>query len=167
MAKRKWAKGQTMICTEKPRLSNKTQEAAEGEFTCYRKVPSSCSTSRTRRVTIVTNPVICLEWEKDGIVTQAPVVDVFILFCCVFWCYREFTNCPVMLDIQNARGKQKYSQKSGQKLYLVFLKYKDKTNFRNHNPDPCHFNRYYPCQNVDDYTPILTDNPQILLTMDT
>jgi hypothetical protein len=68
MAKRKWAKGQTMICTEKQRLSNKTQQTAEGEFTCYGKVRSSCSTSRTRRVTIVTNPVISHEWGKTKIV---------------------------------------------------------------------------------------------------
>jgi len=68
MAKAKWAKWQTMICTEKQRLSNKTQQIAEGEFTCYGKVRSSCSTSRTRRVTIVTNLVISHEWGKTKIV---------------------------------------------------------------------------------------------------
>jgi hypothetical protein len=48
-----------------------------------------------------------------------------------------------MLDIQNARGEQKYSQKSGQRLYLVFLKYKDKTNFSNHNPVLFSFKTYH------------------------
>jgi hypothetical protein len=64
MAKRKWAKGQTMTCTEKQRLSSKTQQTTEGEFTCYGKVCCSCSTSLNRRVTIATNPVIRHEWRK-------------------------------------------------------------------------------------------------------
>ena len=49
-------------------MSNKTQQTAEGKFTCYGKVRSSCSISRTRRVTIVTNPVISHEWGKTKIV---------------------------------------------------------------------------------------------------
>ena len=63
-----WATLQTMFCTEKSRLSNKTQQTAEGEFTCYGKVRSSCSISLNRRVTIVTNPVISHEWGKTKIV---------------------------------------------------------------------------------------------------
>ena len=63
-----WATKQTMFCTEKSRLSNKTQQTAEGEFTCYGKVRSSCSISLNRRVTIVTNPVISHEWGKTKIV---------------------------------------------------------------------------------------------------
>jgi len=36
-----------------------------GELRCSGKVRSSCSTSGTRRVNLVTNPVISHEWEKD------------------------------------------------------------------------------------------------------
>jgi hypothetical protein len=36
-----------------------------GELRCSRRVSSSCSTSGTRRVNLVTNPVISREWEKD------------------------------------------------------------------------------------------------------
>ena len=35
-----------------------------GELMCYRRVSSSCSTSGTCRVTLVTNPVISHEWGK-------------------------------------------------------------------------------------------------------
>ena len=36
-----------------------------GELRCFGRVSSSCSTSSTRRVDIVTNPVISGEWGKD------------------------------------------------------------------------------------------------------
>jgi hypothetical protein len=36
-----------------------------GELRCSRRVGSSCSTSGTRRVNLVTNPVISREWGKD------------------------------------------------------------------------------------------------------
>jgi len=36
-----------------------------GEFTCFGRVISSCSTSDTRRVYLVTTPVIHHEWWKD------------------------------------------------------------------------------------------------------
>ena len=36
-----------------------------GELRCYGRVSSSCSTSDTRRVNLVTNPVISHEWGKD------------------------------------------------------------------------------------------------------
>jgi hypothetical protein len=36
-----------------------------GELRCSRKVSSSCSTSGTSRVNLVTNPVISREWGKD------------------------------------------------------------------------------------------------------
>ena len=38
------------------------------ELGCSRRVSSSCSTSGTRRDTLVTNPVISHEWENDRIV---------------------------------------------------------------------------------------------------
>ena len=37
----------------------------EGELRCYGRVDSSCSTSDTRRVNLVTTPVINHEWGKD------------------------------------------------------------------------------------------------------
>jgi hypothetical protein len=55
-----------MTCTEKQRLSSKTQQTTEGEFTCYGKVCCSCSTSLNRRVTIVTNPVISTIYSIDA-----------------------------------------------------------------------------------------------------
>jgi hypothetical protein len=36
-----------------------------GELMCSERVSSSCSTSDTRRVNLVTNPVISHEWGKD------------------------------------------------------------------------------------------------------
>jgi hypothetical protein len=36
-----------------------------GELRCYGRVRSSCSTSGTRRVNLVTNPMISREWGKD------------------------------------------------------------------------------------------------------
>jgi hypothetical protein len=36
-----------------------------GELRCTERVSSSSSTNGTRRVNLVTNPVICHEWEKD------------------------------------------------------------------------------------------------------
>ena len=36
-----------------------------GELRCSRRVSSSCCTSGTRRVNLVTNPVISREWGKD------------------------------------------------------------------------------------------------------
>jgi hypothetical protein len=36
-----------------------------GELRCSGRVSSSCSTSGTRRVNLVTNPVISREWGKD------------------------------------------------------------------------------------------------------
>ena len=37
----------------------------EGELRCFGRVNRSCSTSGTRRVNLVTNPVISHEWGKD------------------------------------------------------------------------------------------------------
>jgi hypothetical protein len=37
-----------------------------GELRCSGKVSSSCSTSGTRRVNLITNPVISREWGKDS-----------------------------------------------------------------------------------------------------
>ena len=36
-----------------------------GELMCSGRVGSSCSTNGTRRVNLITNPVICREWGKD------------------------------------------------------------------------------------------------------
>ena len=36
-----------------------------GELGCSGSISSSCSTSGTRRVKLVTNPVICREWGMD------------------------------------------------------------------------------------------------------
>jgi hypothetical protein len=59
MVKRKRTKGQT-----KDRVI-RTPLKTGGELRCSGRVSSSCSTSGTRRVNIVTNPVIIREWGKD------------------------------------------------------------------------------------------------------
>ena len=43
----------------------RTPLKTEGELRCSRRVSSSCSTSGTRRVNLVTNPMINHEWGKD------------------------------------------------------------------------------------------------------
>jgi hypothetical protein len=46
-------------------LVTRTQLKIGGEFRCSGRVSSSSSTSGTRRVNLVTNPVITREWGKD------------------------------------------------------------------------------------------------------
>ena len=48
-----------------------------GEFRCSGKVSSSCSTSGTRRVNLVTNPVISREWGKNREVFTTFVTQIF------------------------------------------------------------------------------------------
>jgi hypothetical protein len=43
----------------------RTPLKTRGELRCSGRVSSSCSTSNTRRVNLVTNPVISHEWGKD------------------------------------------------------------------------------------------------------
>jgi hypothetical protein len=43
----------------------RTPPKTRGELRCSRRVSSSCFTSGTRRVNLVTNPVISREWGKD------------------------------------------------------------------------------------------------------
>jgi hypothetical protein len=64
MAKRKSTKGQTTIYktyTQIQRSSNTNPTKNGGELRCFGRVSSSCSTSGTRRVNLVTNPVISRE----------------------------------------------------------------------------------------------------------
>ena len=67
--KRKSTKGQTTIYKTytwnyKVRVS-RTPLKTRGELRCSGRVKSSCSTIGTRRVDLVTNPVINHEWGKD------------------------------------------------------------------------------------------------------
>ena len=64
MAKRKSTTGQTTIYKTKDRVI-RTSLKTGGELRCSGRVGSSCSTSGTRRVNLVTNPVISREWGKD------------------------------------------------------------------------------------------------------
>jgi hypothetical protein len=66
MAKRKKDKQQSTkhIHKTKDRLT-RTQLKTGGELGCSGRVGISCSTSGTRRVNLVTNPVIDHEWGKD------------------------------------------------------------------------------------------------------
>jgi hypothetical protein len=67
MAKRKSTKGQRSTkhtCKTKDQVT-RTPLKTWGELWCSRRVSSSCSTSGTRHVNLVTNPVISREWGKD------------------------------------------------------------------------------------------------------
>jgi hypothetical protein len=67
MAKRKSTKGQTTIHKthiQNQRSSNMNPTTNRGERRCSGRVGSSCPTSGTRRVNLVTNLVLCHEWGK-------------------------------------------------------------------------------------------------------
>ena len=67
--------GQKKVQTDKQRSTKHTYESKDrvtrtplkpgDELRCSGRVSSSCSTSGTRRVNLVTNPVISREWGKD------------------------------------------------------------------------------------------------------
>jgi hypothetical protein len=68
MAKRKRTKGQTTIYktyTWNLRSSDMNPLKTRDELMCSERVASSCSPSGTRRVNLVTKPVISHEWGKD------------------------------------------------------------------------------------------------------
>jgi hypothetical protein len=66
MAKRKKDKQQSTKHTHKTKdRLTRTQLKTGGELGCPGRVGISCSTSGTRRVNLVTNPVIDHEWGKD------------------------------------------------------------------------------------------------------
>ena len=50
---------------KKLKIEKHEQLKTWGELRCSRRVGSSCSTSDSRRVNLVTNPVISYEWGKD------------------------------------------------------------------------------------------------------
>jgi len=79
MAKRKSTKGQTH--KTKDRVI-RTQLKPGGELKCSRRVNSSCSTSGTRRVNLVTNPVISREWGEDR--------EVFTISGTYPWYYKYY-----------------------------------------------------------------------------
>jgi hypothetical protein len=69
MAKRKSTKGQTTIYTNhthktKDRVT-RTPLKTGGELRCSGRISSSCSTRGTRRVNLITNPVISHECGKN------------------------------------------------------------------------------------------------------
>ena len=63
-----WPKGQTTIYEQTYKLKYRVKRnllKTGGELRCSGKVSSSCSTSDTSRVNLVTKPVISHEWGKD------------------------------------------------------------------------------------------------------
>jgi hypothetical protein len=63
-----------------------------GELGCSKMINSSCSTSGTRRVNLVTNQVISLEWGKEqevfatsGTYPWSFVTQIFVLLYFFFW----------------------------------------------------------------------------------
>jgi hypothetical protein len=68
MAKRKSTKGKTIIYKTyiySKRSRNRSPTKDRAELRCSRRVCRSWSTSGTRRVNIVTNPIISREWVMD------------------------------------------------------------------------------------------------------
>jgi hypothetical protein len=68
MAKRKSTKGQTTIYKTTHKTTDRvtrTPLKTGGELRCSERVSSSCSTSGTRLVNLVANPVISHEWGKN------------------------------------------------------------------------------------------------------
>ena len=47
--------------------ATKTSLKTGGKFRCYERVRSSCSTSGTRRVTLVTKPMLSHDEERTGL----------------------------------------------------------------------------------------------------
>ena len=64
MAKRKSTKGQTTIYKTKDRVT-RTPLKIEGELKCSGRVSSCCSTRDTRRINLVTYPVVSHKRGKD------------------------------------------------------------------------------------------------------
>jgi hypothetical protein len=77
----------------------------KGEDRCSRRVNSFCSTFGTRRVTLVTKPVISDEWGKERIVitTNGTVMNTFsisneiVQYYCnnlkkIFFCFTESSS---------------------------------------------------------------------------
>ena len=52
------------------RMSNTNPTKNRGELICSRRISISCSTCGTRRVTLLTNPLISHEWGKNRIVIK-------------------------------------------------------------------------------------------------
>ena len=65
-SERKSTKGQTEHTYKTKARVTRTPLKTAGELRCSGRVSSSCSTSDTRRVNLVTNPVISHELGKDG-----------------------------------------------------------------------------------------------------
>ena len=82
MAKRKRTKGQTTIKKHTYKTKDgvtRTPLKTEAELGCPGRISSSCSTSGTRRVNLVTTPVISFGIGKDGIViTNQQIVYIYI-----------------------------------------------------------------------------------------
>ena len=70
----------------------------EGEPKCSEKVGSSCSTSGTCRVNLVTNPVISHEWVKDLEVLQG---NISVLICDT-----DSTGFTYRLDMLKSRASK-------------------------------------------------------------
>jgi hypothetical protein len=84
--------------TSKDRVT-RTPLKIGGEFRCSGIAGSSCSTSGTRRVNLVTNPVISHEWGKDR--------EVFIhveIHIVVYLCVKLFNIQPVPSERMGTLG---------------------------------------------------------------
>ena len=122
MAKRKSTKGQTTIY----KTYNKTKDRvtrtplkSRGELWCSGRVSSSCSTSGTRRINLVTNPVISREWGKKIYHSEEKFEDVK-------WVIRRSKN-----DMQYNDLKKKLSTKgTNNDLQNITQKTKDRATLK-------------------------------------
>jgi hypothetical protein len=83
-----------------------------GELRCSGRVGSSCSTSGTRRVNLVTNPVMNREWGKDrevfttsGTYPWSFVTQIFHIYAMSVWVIRDIYMVWVQIP---SREEQKF-----------------------------------------------------------
>jgi hypothetical protein len=97
MAKITSTKGQTTIYNHTHKTKDRvtrTQLKTRDELRCSGRVSSSCSTSGTRRVNLVTNPVLSDEWGKDRAVSNDDNVWFEILVDALFLLFKSMWCCP-------------------------------------------------------------------------
>ena len=97
MAKITSTKGQTTIYNHTHKTKDRvtrTQLKTGDELRCSGRISSSCSTSGTRRVNLVTNPVLSDEWGKDRAVSNDDNVWFEILVDALFLLFKSMWCCP-------------------------------------------------------------------------
>ena len=101
MAKTKRTKGQTTIYKtlhRKLKIEQRIPQKTEDELGCFGRVTNSCSTCGTRRVVLVTNPVISNERGKYRIVITTNATYTWSFVTQMF---RNFRSDDINLTTRN------------------------------------------------------------------